>query len=254
MCSLETYWVHNVNLDDKVVIIADTRHTQRWSEREVDPMLCNGDLAFFCNCPVTLESLRLSAHERTPRIPRNVDVLETIESADVLGAIAENHHLSRCAQVCSTGTEEDQAERHDHGTIDEVLRDQDMQGGGDVLDEADREADLFEQILLLGNSKSERWRLASWLRLLRRACVAIRRIRGNLRHLPRGALCRCFVLPELHKTIAVPPRPFDARDATTRSRDLKHTKYHHLDSVHSITKCESMCSRSLTQSACASRS
>ena len=41
--------------------------------------------------------------------------------------------------------------------------------------------------------------------------------------------CRCYGLPELHKTISVPPRPFDTRDATIQSRDLKHTKCHHLD-------------------------
>ena len=34
-----------------------TRHTQRWAERKVDPMLCKGDLAFFCNCPVTVDKL-----------------------------------------------------------------------------------------------------------------------------------------------------------------------------------------------------
>ena len=65
-------------------------------------MLCNGDLAFFRNCPATLESLRLAkqfhtAHERTPAISRNVEDLETVEFADVLGAIAEDHHLTRCA-------------------------------------------------------------------------------------------------------------------------------------------------------------
>ena len=70
MCSLERYFLHAVNLNDKAIIIAETRHTQRWEAREVDPMLCNGDLAFFCNCPVTLESLRLWAHERTLGIPR----------------------------------------------------------------------------------------------------------------------------------------------------------------------------------------
>ena len=114
MCSLEMFLLQNVNMNDKVAIIADTRHTQRWSDRKVDPMLCNGDLAFFCKCPATLESLRLWAHERTLRIPRNVEDLETVEFADVFGAIAENHHLTRCAQVCFTGTEEDQAERHDY--------------------------------------------------------------------------------------------------------------------------------------------
>ena len=62
MCSLEMFLLRKVNANDKVVIIADMRHTQRWSEREVDPMLCKGDLAFFCNCLVTLESLRFWAH------------------------------------------------------------------------------------------------------------------------------------------------------------------------------------------------
>ena len=79
MCSLKTYLQHNVS--------ADTRHTRRWSERGVDPMLCNGGLAFFTNCTTTLESLRLWAHERTPGIQRNVD-LETVELC------------RRCAQVC----------------------------------------------------------------------------------------------------------------------------------------------------------
>ena len=59
--------------------------------------------------------------------------------------------------------------------------------------------------------------------------------------------CRCYVLPELHKTVSVPPRLFDVRDATTQSRDLKHTKCHHLDLTRKIRKWESMCSRSLTQ-------
>ena len=59
--------------------------------------------------------------------------------------------------------------------------------------------------------------------------------------------CRCYVLPELHKTVSVPPRLFDVRDATTQSRDFKHTKCHHLDLTRKITKWESMCSRSLSQ-------
>ena len=68
----------NMDMSDKVIVIADTRHTQRWSEPEINPTLCKGDLAFFCNCPKTLENLRLWAHERTPGIPRNVDP-ETVE-------------------------------------------------------------------------------------------------------------------------------------------------------------------------------
>ena len=161
-------------------------------------MLRKRDLDFSCNCLVTPEHLRLRSHERTPGIPRNVKDLETIEFADVVGTIAEDLHLTRCAQVCFTGTEEDQAQQHDPETADKVLGDQDMEQGGDALEEADREADLLEQIPLPGHPESEKERLASWLRLSRRACVAIKRLHQNSRHLPgetlaqvlRAARCR----------------------------------------------------------------
>ena len=65
MCSLETDLLQNGNGNDKGIIIADTRHIQRWSERKVDPMSCKGDLTFFCNCPVTLGSSRPWTHECT---------------------------------------------------------------------------------------------------------------------------------------------------------------------------------------------
>ena len=48
MCSLEVFLLQNVNANDKVIIIADMQHTQKWSEREVDPVLHKGDLAFLC--------------------------------------------------------------------------------------------------------------------------------------------------------------------------------------------------------------
>ena len=180
--------LQNENASDKVIIIADTRHTQRWSEREVDPTFCKEDLAFFCTCPTTFEHLRLWAHERTPGIPRNVDGLDTIEFADLLGTIADDQHFARCAQVCFADTEEDQVEQHDQGTIDEVVEDQDVEGGGDALEEADREADLPEQMPLLGHPVSEKERLAPSLRLPRRVRVAVRRLHRNLRHLPKEAL------------------------------------------------------------------
>ena len=168
-----------MDVSDKVNIIPNTQHTQRKPECK-NPTLCKGDPAFFCHCP--------TAHERTPGIPRKVDDLETVDFADVLGSIAEDQHLTRCAQVCFTCTEEDQAERHDQGTIDEVLGDQDMEEGGDALEEADREADLPEQMPLPDHPESEKERRASWLRLPRRARVAIRRLHRNLRHLPKEAL------------------------------------------------------------------
>ena len=42
MCSLEMFVSQNVNANDKVIVIADTRHTQRRSERKVDPLLQRG--------------------------------------------------------------------------------------------------------------------------------------------------------------------------------------------------------------------
>ena len=63
-----------------------------------------------------------------------------------------------------------------------------MEEKRDVLDEADREADLLEQVPLPCHPESEKERPASWLRLPRRARVAIRRLHRNLRHLPREAL------------------------------------------------------------------
>ena len=36
---------------------------------------------------MTLESLRLWAHERTPGVPRDLEDLETVEFADVLGVL-----------------------------------------------------------------------------------------------------------------------------------------------------------------------
>ena len=60
--------------------------------------------------------------------------------------------MTRCAQVCFTGTEEDQAEQHDQRTIDEVLGDHDLEQRKDVLEEADREADLLEYLFLVNQS------------------------------------------------------------------------------------------------------
>ena len=71
------FLLQNMDVCDKVIIIADTRHTQRWSERKINPTLCEGDLAFFCNCPMTQENLRLWAQERTPGIPRNVGAVNS---------------------------------------------------------------------------------------------------------------------------------------------------------------------------------
>ena len=177
VCSIDTFLFRNMDVRDEVIIISDTRHFQRLCER------------FFCNCPTTVEHLRLWAHERTLGIPRNVDDLKRIEFADVLGAINEDQHLTRCAPVCFTGTEEDQAEQSDQETIDDVLGEQDMEEGRNFLEEADREKLIYLNRRLFPVTQSQRKkRLASWLRLPRRVRVAIRRSHRNLRHLPRQVL------------------------------------------------------------------
>ena len=61
VCSLETFLLQDMDVNDMVIIIADTRHTRMCSERMINPTLCKGDVAFFCNCPTTLENLRLWA-------------------------------------------------------------------------------------------------------------------------------------------------------------------------------------------------
>ena len=103
MCSLEMFLLQNVNANDKVIIIADTRHTQKWPERKVDPMLCKRDLAFFCKCPVTLESLRFWAHERTPGIPRDLETVDRSHfgSSHVLFERAHVFSASRAFLVLS---------------------------------------------------------------------------------------------------------------------------------------------------------
>ena len=144
----------NASGNNEVISVADVRHIQRRFERKVDPMLCKGDLDFFSNCLATPKYQRPRTHERTTGIPQNLDDSRANEFTDVVGVIAEDLHLTQCAQVCSTGTEEDQTEQHDHGTISEVLGDSHMERGGGAPEEADREADPLEQTPLPGYPES----------------------------------------------------------------------------------------------------
>ena len=107
-----------------------------------------------------------------------------------------------------------------------------MEEGGDVLDEADREADLLEQVPLRGQHPGFVFLAVLALRSGEyiETCDIYREQHS----------CRCYVLPEHHKIISMQQRPFDVREATTQSRDLKHTKYHTLDLARSITKWESI--------------
>ena len=144
MCLHEVDPLQNANGKNEVINVADIRHRQRRFERRVDPMFRKRNLNFFSNRLVTSKYQRPRTQERTPGIPQNLDDLEVNEFSDVFGTIAET----------LPSTEDDQAEQHDHGTIDKVLGDSDMERGGDDLEEADREVDQPDRIPLTDHSES----------------------------------------------------------------------------------------------------
>ena len=134
----------------------------------------------------------------------------------------------------------DQEEQHDQGTIDEVLEDQDVEKGGDTLEEPDREAYLLEQMPLPGHPEIEKERLASGLRLPRRARVAIRRHTDFCDTCQKKHSCKCHVLLELYRMMSMPRRHFDVRVVRTQGQDIKHTWCHHVQS-RSGSRCVRDC-------------
>ena len=116
--------------------------------------------------------------------PRCVEDLDEVQFADIMGSIAETHHLDRVVDTAFVGTEEADAERVPIDAIDEE-KDRAMQDNADAYDD---EQDLLERIPLPGDPTSERDRKMKWLALPRRARIAIRRLHRNFRHLPRNAL------------------------------------------------------------------
>ena len=51
--------------------------------------------------------------------PRSVEDLDEIQFADIIGSIAESHHLDRCVDAAFVGTEEIEAERIPIDAIEE---------------------------------------------------------------------------------------------------------------------------------------
>ena len=149
------FLLQHVNANDKVIIIADTRHTQRWSERKIDPMLCKGDPAFSVLAQPHWKAC-VSGHTSALLVSHEMWVIwKQSNFPTFLERSLKINTLTRCAQVCFASAEEDQAE-HDHGTIDEVLGDQDMPW-----------KKLIEKLICLnrcfypGHPESEKERLAS---------------------------------------------------------------------------------------------
>ena len=186
-------------------------------------MLCNGDLAFLCKCATALEGLRPWVQECTLGIPRNVEDLETVEFADVLGAIAEDFHLTRCAQVCFTRTEENQAEQHDQGTLDDVLGDRDLEQGKDVSWKklSEKLICLNRYLFLVTQSPKKNVLRLGFVCSAELALQSDDDTETCDIYLEKH-FCRCYELLEHHKAVSMRPRPFDVIDATTRSRAQTH--------------------------------
>ena len=120
--------LQNANGINEVITIADLQHIQRWFERKVDPHVVQKEISISSVIVLQHQNTSVLGHTNVlPVHPQNLDDPEANKFSDVVGVIAEDLLLTQCAQVCFTGKEEDQAEQHDHGTIDEVLGDSDME-------------------------------------------------------------------------------------------------------------------------------
>jgi hypothetical protein len=168
----------------KTCVIADTRHTDRWSG--VGPTLCRGDLAFHCNNKEITKELVEWAKKRDNGNPRCTDDLQETQFADVLAGLAESHHMDMCVDAAFVGTEEFSAET-DPRIIDGIFGPED-EAKTDPAETFDDEQDLLERIPLPGNPQSDQQRKKIWLSLPRRARIAIRRLHRNFKHLPKNAL------------------------------------------------------------------
>jgi hypothetical protein len=167
----------------RTCIVADTRHTSRWSSVGEGPALCRGDLAFHCNNKNMCNELVEWAKERDNGNPRCTDDLEETQFADVLAGLAECHHMDKCVDTAFVGTEEAAAEADPH-VFDGIFgpEDEALPNSTDVFDD---EQDLLERIPLPGNPQKEQERNRLWLALPRRARIAIRRLHRNFKHLPK---------------------------------------------------------------------
>ena len=169
---------------------------------------------------MTLESLRLWAHERTPGIPRNVDDLETVEFADVLGAIAEDPK----SWEIKTWNEEEMSSKK----LTEKM--------------------IYSNKCLFPVTQSPRKNVYPSSRCNQTVTSKLATSTERSTYTDVTYYPNCTKLHQHHKNFSM------QKNATTQSRDLRHTLCHHLDPIRSITKWESMCSRSSTHSALASQS
>ena len=212
-----------------------TRDTQRWSERKVDPTLCKGDLVFFCNghwtiCVSGHTSALLVSHETwTTRKQSNVRTFSE-RSLKINMRLDVFRYVSQVRKRTKTN----------NMTTEQLTKFWEIKTWNK---EEMFWKKPFEKVpcssrcvyLVTQNPRKNAWHLGfvffAELPLLSDDYIETSDI-NRKKH-----LCRCYVLPELHKIFPAPPRLSDARDATTQSRDFKHTKCLHFDLIfiHSET-------------------
>ena len=66
--------------------------------------------------------------------PRSVEDLDDTQFADIIGGIAESHHVDRCVDAAFVGTEEIDAEKKSIDAIDED-KDKAMQDNAEAYDD-----------------------------------------------------------------------------------------------------------------------
>ena len=118
-----------------------------------------------------------------------MDNLTDEDFLDALKYYGEGVKLDQLCNYAFAGAEEDEAEPSDLSVpLDGVFNEDDQKNDLDDSAKVDEEADLLEQVLLPGNPRKEAERRSKWLKIQRRARIAIRRMHRNLRHLPKQAL------------------------------------------------------------------
>ena len=157
-----------------------TGHTQRWSERKDDPMLCNGNLAFFCICPATYS--------------RNSTKCGRLGNSRICGRPRCDRRRPSPDSMCPGMFSQVQKKIKLNGTI--MKRLMKFWQTKDVLDEADREADWPLRV---------RERASSILASSSSPCSRCYQANTS-KHATsteRSPYCRCYVLLEIVDSVGM---------------------------------------------------
>ena len=124
------------NLTSRKILIIDTRHSMRWEQRCVDPVVqCNGDVSFFTNDEDLRQRITHWFNNADGNVPRSVDDIASEDFLESLTYFVEESKLDALTSYAFAGTEEDQAEPPDP---DIKPIDAEDEGGTQNLDDGGR--------------------------------------------------------------------------------------------------------------------